>query len=177
MSSNPSNPLPPPADERLARLCVDHLAREEAHLNATLIALRDVRSALLDKDQAAIEDALARHDGMPRSADDLCRARAAFQEAAGALLDVPPASVTLDLLASRLPADLAGPVVEARARLRRQAAEVEQLNASNASLLYYCLDFFQRFFDRLTGRARDGRYGPAGRLATASGGSLINARG
>ena len=106
----------------------------------------------------------------------MTRRRTAFQEEAGALLGVPAASVTLDLLAGRLPG-AAGPIAEARARLRQQAAEVERLNASNASLLYYCLDFLRRFFERLTGRPRDGRYDPAGKPAAAVGGSLINARG
>ncbi len=142
-----------------------------------MTALRDVRAGLLDRDQAALGAALDRHSGMIPAADELRRARAAFQAAAGELLGVAPASVTLDLLAARLPADAAGPVAETRARLRQTAAEVEQLNGSNASLLYYCLDFLQRFFDGLTGRPRDGRYGPAGRPAPASGGSLINARG
>jgi hypothetical protein len=71
----------------------------------------------------------------------------------------------------------AGQVADARADLQRTAAEVERLSNSNASLVHYCLDFLRRFFARLTGRLPDGRYGPTGAPAAASGGSLINARG
>lgn len=151
--------------------------REQAQLDATRVALGDVRAALLDRDHAALGAALTRHQATVRAAEAVCRDRAAFRQEAADLLGVPPASVTLDLLVARLPADAAGPVAEARTRLRQQAAEVQRLNDSNASLVYYCLDFLQRFFDRLTGRPRDGRYGPAGTLAAACGGSLINARG
>jgi len=165
MSSTPSNPLPPPACDRLAQLSLAHVVREQAQLDATRVALGDVRAAL------------TRHQATVRAAEAVCRDRAAFRQEAADLLGVPPASVTLDLLVARLPADAAGPVAEARTRLRQQAAEVQRLNDSNASLVYYCLDFLQRFFDRLTGRPRDGRYGPAGTLAAACGGSLINARG
>jgi hypothetical protein len=152
------------------------MAREEQHLAATLAALHDIRAALLGKDHAALADALARHDATARAAPELTRRRDSFRQEVGALLGVPAESVTLELLAGRLPA-AAGPIVEARARLQHQAAEVERLTASNATLLYYCLDFLRRFFERLTGRPRDGRYDPAGRVATALGGSLINARG
>jgi FlgN protein len=177
MSSILNNPLPPPAAERLARLCLEQVAHEQAHIAATLAGLRDVRAALLGQDQTALGAALARHETTARGGDELGLRRAAFQKEAGELLDVSAASVTLDLLAAHLPADAAGPIAEARARLRQQAIEVERLSSSNASLLYYCLDFLQRFFDRLTDRPRDGRYGPAGKVAPTSGGSLINARG
>jgi hypothetical protein len=172
MSSTPQNP----PDDSLTRLCLEHLAREEAQLAATLAALTDIRAALLGKDHAALGDALVRHDATVRAAEEATRRRDAFRQEAGALLGVPAESVTLDLLAERLPA-AAGPITDARARLRQQAAEAERLSAGNATLLYYCLDFLQRFFERLTGRPRDGRYGPAGRVAAAPGGSLINARG
>src|SRR6516162_2497122 len=125
MSSTPENPPPPPGPS-LAQLCSEHLAHEEAQLDA----------------------------------------------ASAALLGVPPEAVTLDLLADRLPE-----FAETRARIRQRADEVRRLNDSNATLLYYCLDFLQRFFERLTGRPHDGRYGPAGKRTAVPGGSLIDARG
>jgi len=161
----------------LARLCIDHVAREQVQLDATLIALNDIRTALLGEDHAALSSALARHEATVRNAADVSRDRAAFQREAGLLLGVPAESITLDLLIGRLPAETAGIVADARTRLREQAAAVERLASNNASLVHYCLDFLRRFFDRLTGWSRDGRYGPAGKPAPASGGSLINARG
>jgi hypothetical protein len=173
MSSTPQNP---PPDDPLVRLCLEQLAREEAQLAATLAALTDIRAALLGKDHAALGDALVRHDATARGAAEATRLRDAFRQEAAARLGVPAESVSLELLAERLPG-AAGPIAAARERLRQQAAEAERLSAGNATLLYYCLDFLQRFFERLTGRPRDGRYGPAGRVAAAAGGSLINARG
>src|SRR5690348_5760634 len=120
MSSTPENP-PPPPDERLASLCLEHLAREQAQLDATLGALNDIRAALLGKDHAALGAALVRHDATARGAEELTRRRDDFRREAGALLGVPVASVTLDLLAGRLPG-AAGPITEAHARLRQQAA-------------------------------------------------------
>ncbi len=153
-----STPQSPPPDDPLARLCLEQLAREERHLAAALAALRDVRAALLGSDHAALADALVRHDATARAAPESARRRDAFLREVGARLGVPAESVTLELLAARLPA-AAGPIAEARARLRQQADEVERLSAGNAALLSYCLDFLRRFFERLTGV------------------SLINARG
>jgi hypothetical protein len=170
-------PAPPRSSEGLARLCLDHAADEQAQLEATLAFLQDVRAALLGKDHAALAGVLERHQATARQAAAMADRRAAFQREAADVLGVAPEAVTLDLLADRLPADAAGPVADARDRLRRMAAEVERLNTSNATLLYHCLDFFRRFFDRLTGCPRDGRYGPEGKPAAATGGSLINARG
>jgi hypothetical protein len=177
MSSTLSLPTPPRSSEGLARLCLDHVAHEQAQLGAALALLNDVRAALLGRDHAALAGALARHRATAGGAEETTRRRADFQRQAADFLGVPPASVTLDLLAARLPADAAGHVADARARLRQLAADVERLNASNASLLYYCLDFLRRFFDQLTGRPRDGRYGPAGTPAAAPAASLIDARG
>jgi len=131
----------------------------------------------VDKDHARLQEALTRHAATVQRAAAMQARRAAFQHEAAALLGVAPESVTLALLAARLPGEAAERVAEARARLQQTAAEVDRLNGRNASLLHYCLDFLQRFFDRLTGRPHDGRYGPAGRRAAGSGGSLINARG
>jgi hypothetical protein len=177
MSSTHNNPPSTPADQRLARLCLDQVAREQLQLDATLIALDDIRTALLSKDHAALTAALAQHESTIGGSEETCRARVAFQQEAGALLGVPAPTITLDLLISRLPGEVAGIVADARTRLRQQAAAVERLNNSNASLLYHCLDFLQRFFDRATGRPCDGRYGPAGKRTAVSGCSLIDARG
>ena len=136
-----------------------------------------MRAALLDRDPTALGAALSRHQATARRAEELGRCRVAFQQEAADQLGVPAESVTLELLAGRLPAPTARRVAEARANLRHTAAEVERLSASNASLVYYCLDFLRRFFARLTGGLPDGRYGPTGAPAAASGGSLINARG
>jgi hypothetical protein len=136
-----------------------------------------MRAALLDRDHTALGAALSRHQATARRAEALSLRRAAFQQEASAHLGVPAESVTLELLAGRLPAPAAGRVAEARANLRHTAAEVERLSASNASLVYYCLDFLRRFFVRLTGGLPDGRYGPTGAPAAALNGSLINARG
>ncbi len=161
----------------LARLCLDHLALEEAHVRATLASLRTVRAALLANDQAALDDALMRHEGTVRRGEELRRARDGFRQEIGELLGLAPGEVNLSLLCSRLPAD-AGATLSARQEgLRRDAAEADHLNRSNAVLLHYCLDFLQRFFQDLTGRPAEVRYGPAGALRDTPSGSLIDARG
>jgi hypothetical protein len=168
MSSTLSNPSPPP-DRPLAELSLEHVGRELAQLEAALAALQEVRTALLGKDPSALGAALARHQATADRAQETCRLRAEFQREVSARLGIAPDSVTLELLIARLPDEAAGRLGAARARLRRIAAEIEQLNSTNASLLYYCLDFFRRFFARVAGHGPHGLYGPTGALAASAG--------
>jgi hypothetical protein len=180
MSSTLTTPPPTPRrphNDQLARLALEHIADEEAQLQEALATLHDVRAALLGRDPAAVGNTLARQEECARRAEEMRRRRATFQQQAAELLGVPPESVNLDLLAVNMPRADAERLVAEQARLRGLAAEVGRVNGVNATLLYHCLDFFRRFFDDLTGGPRDGRYGPAGALAAAPCGSLINARG
>jgi hypothetical protein len=167
---------PPTPGATLARLCLEHVAREEAQLGATRDAVGAIRDALLGKNQDALAAALERHEEAARRGEELNLRRDAFRRDVARKLGVPHESVTLDLLADRFP-DMAGAIAQSQARLRQLAAEVERLNHSNAALLSYCLDFLQRFFDQLTGTPRVRRYGPSGALTASSIDSLINARG
>jgi hypothetical protein len=178
MSSTLSSPVIPQAfGQQLAELCLEHVAQERAQLEATLAALRDVRVALLGKDHTALGAALARHQTTAASAEEMVRLRNAFQRAVAGRLGVSAKTVTLELLIAHLPQESADQLAEARTSLRGLAAEVEQLNSSNAALVYYCLDFLRRFFDRLTGCAIPGRYGPTGAPSVALGNPLLSARG
>jgi hypothetical protein len=168
-------PLEP--NESLGHVCLEHLAQEEAQLDATLDALQGVRAAVLGCDPAALGAALAYQEKIAQLAEFLGERRSALRHYAATRLGLTPTSVTLETLSAHVPPLTASQIAAARVRLRRQAAEIDQLNRSNASLISYSLDFLQRFFDDLTGRPRDGRYGPSGALQTASSGSLINARG
>src|SRR2546423_683779 len=47
---------PPRSAEWLVRLCLDHVAQEQAQLDATLDYLRDVRASLLGQDHAPPRD-------------------------------------------------------------------------------------------------------------------------
>ena len=77
----------------------------------------DIRTALLGKDHAALAAALDRHQTTLRNAAALDRERAAFQQQVGTRLGVPATAVNLDLLTTRLPADEAEIIAEARTRI------------------------------------------------------------
>ena len=170
-------PRTPQRVDWLAQVCLDHFAREEAHLGDMLDILRALRLALLGKDQQVIEEALCRQQDAVRRSEELSRQRSEFCRDIGEHLGLPGNEVTLTALIAHLPTHLQYAAEQARARLRRDAAEVDRLNRAIATLLHSCLGFLRRFFDELTGRDPDGPYCPAGALRDTPSGSLIDARG
>jgi hypothetical protein len=176
MSARPSTISEGP--DSLARACADHLAREEAHLEAALAALRRVRSALVGGAWGALPGLLAEHGRLAAGAEELARDRDVFQEELAPLAGVPKGEVTVRAVARALPDDLGAPLLAARDRLAARAGEAERLARDNAALLGHSLDFFRRLFEALTGSGEDvGRYGPGGRRQGGGCGPLFQARG
>lgn len=168
-------------DARLAELGLKHLEREETLLEATLSALQRIRVALLAGDLEVLAETQRQHEELVRAGNVLRQERARFRQEAAQLLGGTSSageSVTLQTLAARLPGEAGEQLAQGRERLRRLAREVEHLNGSNVSLIYYCLDFLDRFFMEITGREPSGgRYGPSGTHQEAACGSILEARG
>jgi hypothetical protein len=164
--------------QALALGCLAHLEQEEALLTETVSSLREVRSALLGGDLAALGAALERQSQWAHRAGDLQVRRAALRTNLAAVLGVEPALVTVSMLAGRLPADAGARLASCRQRLTQMATEVDQLNRANVALLHHSLEFLHRFLVEITGGQSHGpSYTAAGTLREATCGSLIEARG
>jgi hypothetical protein len=154
------------------------MEQEEAMLGATLESLGQVRAALTHGDLPALNRALESQAHTARAADELRQRRAALRRELAAALGVPPQTVTVEMMAKRLPADAADRLLRYRDRLRSMAADVDRLNRANASLVSQSLDFLQRFLLEITGGGQSGKsYTCCGMPREAECGSMIEARG
>ena len=167
----------PPELLQLAELCLAHLSREEAALQAARAGLTELTDALVKGDLARLQTAVRAAGPL---ADETHRTRDARGIVCATLaeaLDLSPESVTLSLVAIRLPAPYAGRVAAARDRLQVLAAEVERLSRRAASVVGYCRGFLQRVVaDESDSGAATAHYGPGPRREVARG-ALLVARG
>lgn len=158
----------------LFRLALEHAGREEDALANQLAVGKALRAALLAGHGGRLEE-IARQAAA--AGGDLSSERARFRETAAAMLGVAARDVTLSAVAGALLPGQEEVMTRRQLRLRQLAAEVEQLCQSNAALIYYGLDFLQRFLADLTGEAAGGRYGAAGQHLKPSRGPIIQLRG
>jgi hypothetical protein len=161
----------------LSDLCLNHLVREEAALQATRAGLEELHAAVVRGDAATFQTAVQRAADL---ADEMHRSQAArlsFCRAVADALDLSPESVTLSGIAGRLPGAAANQVAAARDRLQALSADVRRLTARTAAVVGYCRTFMRNLFADLTDTgAAATHYGPGPR-ATAAAGSLFVARG
>ena len=87
-------------------------------------------------------------------------------------------SVTVQMLALRLPDERGDRLARCRERLRNMATEVDHVNQGNAALVWHCLNFMQGLLVEITGGESSGaRYNAGGRRQEPECGSLIQRRG
>lgn len=161
----------------LSDLCLAHLAREEAALQATRAGLEHLHAAVVHGDAAAFQAAVHRAAELADESQRTRDARLAFCRAAADALDLSPESITLSGIAGRLPGGAADRVAAARDRLQALTAEVRRLTGRTAAVVGYCRTFMRKLFADLTDTgAAATHYGPGPR-ATAAAGALLVARG
>jgi len=177
-AGQPAGTLKPDV-ERVLQATLRHLALEEEFLAAALTVLQQARLALIQADSYALTQALDQQSEQAEASEVMQRKRQQFRQDAAALLDLPVESITLSVLASRLPAHARQPLADYHTRLRQLAAAVEEMSRGNAAILRSCLKFLQQVLAGLTGGAPRGghRYGPAGLHQELGCGSLVSARG
>ena len=129
---------------KLATLCIEHLEREEALLDASLKAVQDVRAALLTGQFDDLTEALRGHDQLGENSEAMQRRRDDFQRDAAAELGLAAGEVNVTNLARRLPADARQELTLRRQRLGNLAAEVDRLNRANWGLIRPSLEFFEQ---------------------------------
>jgi hypothetical protein len=164
--------------DTLALLSLAHMEQEEAMLAATLDTLTQVRTALVQGDISALNQAMEAQSHTAKAAEELRSARAQLREQLACALAAPAGSVTLQALSARVPGQLGDRLRQCRERLSRMAAAVDRLNRGNAALIRQSLEFLHNLLHEITGsHPASQRYGPAGRPAEPVHSSLIEARG
>jgi hypothetical protein len=162
----------------LIALIHQHLAEEEAHLDATLRALQQTRAALLGTNTPVLGEVLARQEELAHVGAELRRKREQFRRQAAGALGVEAESITLNTLAAWLPDEGGAQLAQARQRLLQKMAEVGRLRQSSAVLIHSYLGLVDQVLLQATGgRVDGGRYGPAGTQQTPTYGPIVEARG
>jgi hypothetical protein len=162
---------------RLIQLCDAHLDREEAHLETTREALREIYTAAVAGRPQELADVVQRREDTARGTAEMRGERQGFRTEAGAMLSIPAESVTLRTLAGHMPAALGQRLLQRRQKLLDLAHAVDHQARDIALLSHYFLEFLQRFFIELTGGRKSGRYGPEGLRREPICGSLLQAQG
>jgi hypothetical protein len=161
----------------LSDLCLTHLAREEAALQAARAGLDQLHAAVVHGDAATFQAALQTAADLADETQKTHAARLSFCRALADALDLSPETITLSAIAARLPGHAGDQVAAARDRLQALSAEVRRLTARTASVVSYCRTFMRNLFADLTDTgAAANHYGPGPR-ATAAAGALLVARG
>ncbi len=176
---------PQPVMMKLALTCLAHMEQEEALLSATLTCLQQMRSALVAGNLQALTTALESQKHTAQAGEDLRSRRAALRSELAGTLGVPPESATLQMVVDVMvrskdhaTAQTGQRLGRCRERLRKMATDVDQVNCSNATLIWHSMNFLQRLLAEITGATTaPDRYNPAGRRTEASCGSLFEARG
>lgn len=169
-----ANPFP---QQDLALACIAQLEQEEAMLSATLEILRNIRAALVERNQNQLQTALNQQAHTARAASDLRDARTRLRHAIGHTLGIPPEQVTLTMLASHVSEDLASKILSRGRHLTEMARDVNAMNRSNAMLIYQSMNLLEQLLTCLTGRD-DGadRYEARGQIHYGGHGPLFQAR-
>ncbi|WP_020473197.1 hypothetical protein [Zavarzinella formosa] len=159
----------------LAEMCLAHLAREEATLQASRDGLNklyaaylrgtlaDLQAAILHCQELSDETFGARH-----RRETLCRLLAKE-------MGIEPENVRLSLLATLLPAPYGDQVAASRDKLQMLAEDVERLTKRVSTIATYCRTYLQKAIEDSTGQSVGvvNQYGPAGRRVETRGSLLI----
>jgi hypothetical protein len=171
------SPKLPPAAQTLAAMCQALLVREESYLRATLAALRQFRLTLASSAPEAPMQAVENCKEAASLLGQVREQRDQFREAAAKILDVPPATVTLRMVAEQLPATDAMIITRGRLRLLEVAEEIGRANQGNALIVWWCLDFVQRVFTAIQGNPSSGRYSAVGKVQVGVCGPIWQGQG
>lgn len=161
----------------LAQVCLEHLERERSHLETIKQLLDQTHTVLLSANPAGLAAVMQQQQQAAEATAKMRQDRASFRQDIARACAVIPATVTLPWLASILGEEMRQRLLQERQALEHMSAEVRQVLESNAAMMFFCLDFLQRFFADLSGTQPSGCYGPVGALQEAPCGSIIEARG
>lgn len=163
---------------KLHELSEQHLAEEEAHLDATLHLLRQTRTALLAGSTPALSDILARQRELALTDTKLRQKRDQFRRRAASLLGVTTESLCLSMLSDHFPTESKSRLAQTLQRLCQKMTEVERLRQSSAVLISSYLELVDQALLQVTGdQAGSGQYSSAGMRQTPTYDPIIETRG
>lgn len=160
--------------DTLAVACIGHLQQEEAMLTSTLEMLQQIRAALVNRNQAALAEALEAQQRSEKSASELHASRELVRLRIGRCLGLPPAEATLKQLSQRVTGELRERLSAGRRRLAELTMEIDSVNRCNAVLVQQSMGLLNQVLFCLTGQ--DGssqRYGASGQMSSGNSGSVI----
>ena len=134
-------------DERL----ISHLRDEEKTLAILLVAVREIRQALLNRDGERLTQALEAEADSFQMGEQMRDKRAAFRQELAERLQVAPSEVTLSRLEAIVSAGARGELAKCRQRLQEMSDELLRLNRQNGAMIQQTLDLTERLVGQLTG--------------------------
>lgn len=156
------------------------LLQEQTEVTRLLLdAAQQKRDALLERDTARIESAVAYEAELAERLQALEDQRAAWVAdwAAAQRGGGEEQALTLSDVLSRLSADQAEPIRQTAAALAQAALELERINQLNADLVYYSLAHVQTLLSALAGEGETGGlYGPHAQKGDAPPRALVDWR-
>jgi hypothetical protein len=151
-----------------------HLREEEQTLAMLLVAVREIRQALLNRDGERLTQALlVEADSFQRS-EGMRDKRMAIRQEWAKRLQVTPAEVTLSRMESVVSPEARDELVMCRQRLQEMSEELLQLNRQNGAMIQQTLDLTERIVGQLTdGGSHFTSYNAAGQSESAHVGPLL----
>ncbi|MDB5307478.1 MAG: FlgN protein [Gemmataceae bacterium] len=156
---------------------LDHLRDEESLLREALASLTDLFAALRRGDLNAVNATRPRQESLAAALSHRHPTRAAAAARLAEAVGLPPADLTLSILAAHLPSDAASGLLAARDRLADLAAQLKEYQRRNAILIRHLRSYFRGVMSALAGADAPVRYGPSGSSLTPKTGTMIQTRG
>ncbi|TXT27399.1 MAG: hypothetical protein FD138_2756 [Planctomycetota bacterium] len=130
---------------------ISHLRDEEQTLAILLVAVREIRQALLNRDGERLTQALEAEADSFQMGEVMRDKRATLRQDMAARLHIAPEAVTLSRLERCVSAEASGELEKCRQRLQQMSDELLRLNRQNAAMIQQTLDLTERIVSQLTG--------------------------
>lgn len=130
---------------------IAHLREEEQTLAVLLVAVREIRHALLNRDGERLTQALQAEVDSFQMGELMRDKRAALRQQLAERLHESAEEITLSSLERVVSAETRGELAKCRQRLQEMSDELLRLNRQNAAMIQQTLDLTERIVGQLTG--------------------------
>ncbi len=130
---------------------IAHLREEEQTLAVLLVAVREIRLALLNRDGERLTQALQAEVDSFQMGELMRGKRAALRQQLAERLQESAEEITLSSLERVVSAETRGELAKCRQRLQEMSDELMRLNRQNAAMIQQTLDLTERIVGQLTG--------------------------
>ncbi len=130
---------------------ISHLREEEQTLSVLLVAVREIRQALMNRDGERLTQALEAEADSFHMGEVMRDKRAILRREMGSRLNIAPDEVTLSRLDGYVSSESRGELLRCRQRLQEMSEELLRLNRQNAAMIQQTLDLTERIVGQITG--------------------------